>query len=118
MNMQLLGNSLLKEGDLLVAGARYSETDNSDTISLLLNTRYPIKRHWRVNPRIRVDYRENTNGTTQWLVAPLFQMSYIWNKKTTFEFEAGAEIIELELLDGDIDETKTYFLYAGYRYDF
>lgn len=118
LNLQILGANLLKPNDLLISTFRYSATDNYDTISLIFNNRYPVKKNFRLNPSIRIDLRENTNGTDQWTVAPVLRTTYIWERKTTLELELGGEYTEQELVTGGKDEIELLFLYAGYRHDF
>lgn len=115
---QLIGSSLFKPGDISILGVRYSDTSTSNTISLLANTRYPITHDWRVNPRIRVDYRENLNDdSTQWTTAPSLRMDYRWRKRYRFEIEAGGEWSTRQLTT-DTERDQAYFLSMGYRADF
>lgn len=117
-NLQLIGNNLLKPGDITVAGVRYSDTTNVNTTTLSLNTRYPITKFWRVNPRFRVDYRDRvTNNSTEWRVVPSLRMDYLLQRKYYFELEVGGEYSRLDGA-GLSDTTSTYYLTAGYRIDF
>lgn len=117
-NLQLIGSNLLKEGDITIFGFRYSDTSTSKTTSLSLNERYPLTKVWRVNPRLRVDYRQNeTTSTHQWTGAPSVLMDYLWRKRYRFEFETGGEWSTRELVDGS-EDTTSYYVYVGYRADF
>ena len=115
--LQFIGSSLIKPGDISIVGLRYADGDNANTISGTLNTRYPVNHEWRLNPRFRLDYRDNNDGTTQWIKAPSFRTEYRWRKRYRFEGEAGAEWSSQQL-DEDNNETSSYFLSLGYRYDF
>lgn len=117
LNLQLIGSSLLKPGDIAIVGLRYADTSTARTTSLSLNTRYPVTSGWRVNPRLRVDYRRNDDGSTQWILAPSLRTDYRWKKRYRFELELGAEWSDLELTD-TTDESSAYFVSAGYRIDF
>jgi len=90
-NLQFIGSSLIKEGDISVLGFRYTDGDNADIFSLTLNNRYPVNRNWRLNPRLRLDYRDNDDGTTQWLTRSAVRTDYRWQKRYRLELEAGAE---------------------------
>ena len=117
-NLQLIGNNLLKPGDITVAGVRYSDTTNVNTTTLSLNTRYPITRFWRVNPRVRLDYKDRvTNNSTEWIFVPSLRMDYLLQRKYYFEVEVGGEYSELDG-PGLSDTTSTYYFTAGYRIDF
>lgn len=116
-NLQFIGSGLLKQGDISVLGFRYTDADNANTSSVTLNNRYPINRQWRINPRLRVDYRDNDDGTSQWLAGSSFRTDYRWQKRYRIELEAGAERISQKLEEDD-SKTTSYFMSLGYRYDF
>jgi len=117
-NLQLIGNNLLKPGDITVAGVRYSDTTNVNTSTLSLNTRYPITKFWRINPRVRIDYKDRvSNNSTEWILVPSLRMDYLLQRKYYFEVEVGGEYSELDG-PGLSDTTSTYYLTAGYRIDF
>ena len=116
-SVQFIGSSLIKPGDISIMGLRYADGDNANTVSGTLNTRYPVNHQWRLNPRFRLDYRDNDDGTTQWIKAPSFRTEYRWRKRYRFEGEAGAEWSSQQL-DEDSSDTSSYFLSLGYRYDF
>ncbi|MET0014743.1 MAG: tetratricopeptide repeat protein [Sedimenticola sp.] len=117
MNLQFIGSNLFLEGDLVIPGFRYSNTSTAETLSASLNVRYPIGNQWRVNPRLRLDYRERTDGTTQWILAPNIRTTYRWKKHISFEFEGGGEWSE-ENLSATTQRSSLLFLYLGYRWDF
>lgn len=117
-NLQLIGNSLIKQGDIAILGLRYSDTSSSNTTSVLVNTRYPINSVWRVNPKVRIDYRENhSDGSQQWTAAPSLRTEYIWKRRYRFEAEVGGEISD-RILTSSTDRTTAYFINLGYRIDF
>ncbi len=117
-NFQLIGSSLIKAGDIAILGLRYADTSTSKTTSLSLNTRYPFTRDWRINPRLRVDYRKNsTDDSTQWIGAPSLRMDYRWRRRYRFEAEGGGEWSSRELTT-DSQHTSSWFFSLGYRADF
>lgn len=115
---QIIGSSLLKDGDIAILGVRYSDTDSYNITSLNLNTRYPVKRNWRINLRLQFDYRTNNQSSgTQSTIRPSFRMDYRWKRRVRFEFEVGGEWSNENLSD-QTDKTSAYFFNIGYRADF
>ena len=116
--LQLIGSNLLKEGDITIFGLRYSDASTSDTTSVSVNERYPLNTVWRVNPRMRVDYRINKPGdNSQWIYAPSILVDYLWRKNYHFELETGGEWSSQQLTESS-EDTTAYYVYAGYRADF
>ncbi len=117
---QLTASSLIKEGDIAVVGLRYADASTSNTVSLNLNTRYPVNRTWRINPRFRVDYRENTDTIGRQLkYRPSIRMDYYWKRRIRIEVEAGGEWSDDKISGFDENEkTRGYFWNIGYRADF
>jgi len=117
---QLTASSLIKEGDIAVIGLRYADAGTSNTVSLNLNTRYPVNRAWRINPRFRVDYRENTDTIGRQLkYRPSIRMDYYWKRRIRLEVEAGGEWADNKISGLDEKEkTRGYFWNIGYRADF
>lgn len=118
INTQLIGSNLFKQGDISILGLRYGDTSTSKTTSFIINTRYPITQDWRINPRVRLDYRDNTrDGSTQWIFAPFIRSEYRWQRKYRFEAELGGEWSNLRLTDST-DRSSSYYFSLGYRIDF
>jgi tetratricopeptide (TPR) repeat protein len=117
-NLQLIGNGLMKSGDISILGLRYSDTSTAKISSLSLNSRYPVNRDWRVNPRVRVDYRDNDrDGSSQWIASPSIRTDYRWRRRYRLEFEGGGEWSTRDLAD-DTEKSTSYFISVGYRADF
>lgn len=118
LNTQLIGSSLIKEGDIAILGLRYSDTSSADTIALNLNTRYPVSREWRLNPRLDIEYRKKTNSDgDRFKIKPSFRMDYRWKRHIRFDLEAGGEWATEKLTD-QTENTSGYFLRLGYRLDY
>jgi hypothetical protein len=117
-NLQLIGSSLFTSGDISIFGLRYSDTSTAKIYTASLDSRYPVNRDWRVNPRIRLDYRENDNdNSTQKTILPSIRMDYRWHKRYRFEIEAGKEWTSQDLSDRT-EDSSSYFFSLGYRADF
>jgi hypothetical protein len=114
---QLIGNSLLRSGDVSILGLRLYDGDVARTTSLSLSSRFPLWGRLRAGPRLRFDYREfSADGTTQWLAIPAVRIDW-HTDRTTIEFEAGGEWMSREL---PIDQEKSnrYWFSLGYRVGF
>jgi hypothetical protein len=117
-SLQLIGSDLLKPGDLTVLGLRLGNATTTDIASVSLNTRYPVTNDFRVNPRMRIDYRRNlVDDTEQFIYRPSARLT--WNVKRSFRLEAefGGELSDRELVTGST-ATNSYFVNLGYRADF
>ena len=115
---QLIGSSVIKDGDLAVVGLRHSDLSTSRRYTVDLNTRYPVDRSFRVNPRLRGDYRDNKdNDGTRISVRPSVRFNYIWNRGVSLEFDIGGEW-NRDKRDGVTDDTFDLFTILGYRVDF
>lgn len=116
---QLIGNGLLKEGDLGIAGLMYSDASTTDTMTLVIDSRFPYAPAVRINPRLRVDYREyKLDHTTQWTALPSLRLDYRRSQRLDFEIDIGGEWSTRELATSGTEETSGYFLYMGYNLGF
>lgn len=116
-NTQLIGSNLITAGDITTLGLRYSDASTTDTYSVLLNTRYPYTRNFRVNPRLRLDFRKNKRKKEERVkFKPVLRLDYRWRKLVWLELETGAEWDENRI--DQLDSTTSYFLSLGYRVDF
>ncbi len=115
---QLIGNSLLKEGDVYTLGMRYGDTLSYDAWTFDINARYPVTRDLRVGPRMRIRYRDQKNGDlTETSFLPSVRMNYRYMRNHHFELELGSEWVNRD--QGGVSDTSLdYYLAAGYRFDF
>jgi len=117
-SLQFIGSSLIKEGDIGIIGLRYSDTSSYRTYSLNIDTRYPVTRNLRINPRFLVDYRTVNDSSNELLkFRPLVRLEYRWKRRYNFEIEGGLEI-STEETSTTVDDQRGYFLTVGYRIDF
>lgn len=115
---QLIGSGLFKEGDIGILGLRYADTASADRWVIDINTRYPWSRELRLNPRLRLSYRESkTSDETQVSVRPSIRVNYNRRGKLQYEFEFGGEWLRIESALAR-DTTSGYFLTFGIRRDF
>lgn len=114
---QLIGNSLLRSGDVTILGFRVYEGDVARTFSLSMSSRFPMWGRLRAGPRLRYDYRTfDASGLTQWVASPALRID--WNSShTTIEFEAGGEWGSRELTL-DQEDSSRYWFSLAYRVGF
>ncbi len=116
--LQLIGSSLVREGDLASVGIRYADTTRYNSYSGNLNTRFPISDQWRVNPKLYVDYRQHKIGDEeQWRLRPSLRVEYRIKRTLRFEIEGGYEWMN-ERISALDEDTRGYFFTVGYRWDF
>ena len=113
----LVASSILKEGDVSIISARFSDSDTSRVISLTFDSRYPIGRAWRINPRLRVDRRQRLSDPNyEWLYTPGIRLQYRRSQKFRIEFEAGKQFSQRDsgIVDLNLDR-ESYFINIGYQ---
>lgn len=126
----LVGSSLLKQGDLLILGYRRFESRRVDSDTLILDLRYPFGQGLRINPRIgvTVQHRDRgVEGAIRHLVAhPMLRVLYRGRRHYRIEFELGGQWSDQELPpdqispfapDGTI-RSSSYYAHLGYWLDF
>jgi tetratricopeptide (TPR) repeat protein len=117
-SFQLTGSSLLKEGDLVLLTTTYSDLTSSNVTTISLNTRYPVTRKLRINPKFKVRYRDNhIDNSNQVIYTPSLQLTYRVRRNFQLEAEVSADFEERKLA-GETEHNRDYFFLLGYRYDF
>ena len=111
----LVASSLFTEGDVGIVGLRYAVSETTDVYSTTFDARFPIGRGWRINPRLRVDYREiKTDQSTQWIYTPGVRVQYRMGRRVRFELQTGKQFSTREMARSDQDR-ESWFVYAGYQ---
>ncbi|MGI9295214.1 MAG: hypothetical protein ACR2PS_14645, partial [Pseudomonadales bacterium] len=117
--VQLIASNLLFENDTNLVSLRFHDGNVSQRTTLSFDTRYSAPHQIRVNPRFRIDHREDVNSdTVQWIYRPSMRILYRLNRKNNFEIEFGAEWASREIDETLEEDTLGYFGALGYRYDF
>jgi hypothetical protein len=115
---QLMGSNLIKDGDMYIAGLRYSQLMNSNLYVLDFNTRYPLWSEFSISPRLRLGYRAGRGiDLIEYTALPSILVDYYWTKELSSEFELGAQRT-WSRQDGVRDTNTELFLTLGVRYDF
>jgi len=117
LSAQLVGNSIFMTSDTAVLGLRYYDTHTSNTTSLITNTRFPITRTWRINPRLQFDFRKSVDGRSQKKLRFILKTDFRYLNKARFDFEVGYDKAT-EDNDGLSLGSNNLFLTLGYRWDF
>lgn len=115
---QILGTSLLTDGDLATLGFRYDDMSTAKRYVIDLNTRYPLSRKFRIAPRLRLAQRESrVIDQMQYTVRPSIRLNYIPSRLFQLELEAGGEWTRTDTLL-DRETVRGYYVIGGYRLDF
>lgn len=114
---QLIGNSLLRAGDVSILGLRWFDGGTARTLSLSISSRFPLWNGLRIGPRLRLDQRDyDRDGSKLWLASPSLRID--WNgRRSGIEFEAGGETSSRDR-PGDVEKTDRYWFSLGYRMGF
>jgi hypothetical protein len=116
--LQLIGSGLIKQGDISSFGVRYGDTKYRDIYSFTLNSRYPLYGNLLLNPRMRIDYRENKIQTgEQWRFLPGLRLEYRIGKNWRFEIDGEYRYADQEL-EGIADGKDGYAISLGFRWEF
>jgi hypothetical protein len=117
ISTQIVGNNLILKRDTGVLGLRYLDTELAYTWSIIANTRIPVSRHWRVNPRIQYDIRNASDERSQNRLRLIFRTDYRYMNKIRLDFEIGYGTIR-EDSSSQAGDINSLFYTAGYRWDF
>ena len=117
ISAQIVGNNLILKRDTGVLGIRYLDTEQSDTWAFIANTRFPISRNWRINPRLQYDIRTSSDGRTQNKLRALLRTDYRYLNKVRFDFEIGFDDTSEDINGQSLGNSNLFFM-LGYRWDF
>jgi len=117
ISTQIVGNNLILKRDTGVLGIRYLDSELSNTWSFIANTRIPISRNWRLNPRLQYDIRKITDGRSQNKFRALVRTDYRYLNKIRLDFEIGFDDTSEEINGQSLGSNNLFFT-AGYRWDF
>ncbi len=118
VSTQFMGSNLFKDGDMYVAGLRYSRLLDSNMYVLDFNTRYPLWKDLAISPRLRLGYRRGRDiDLKEYTAVPSLLVDYYWTRQLSFEVEAGLQRTWGEQF-GFKDDNVDFFMTLGLRYDF
>ncbi|MDH3214414.1 MAG: hypothetical protein OEM05_18210 [Myxococcales bacterium] len=112
---QLIANGVFVPRDLVSVGLRYFDGSRVDIASLMLTSRLPITRDFRISPRLRMQHRNERELGDSLILLPTLRFDYrLW--KLTFDVDLGVEW-RVPLGSG-LDRELAYFMTCGIRQDF
>ena len=116
---QLVANGLFYDNDTLITGLRYGDATHTETYTFTANWRHTINRNLRINPRLRVDYRQSKNDDGDRMVTkPYIRFDYSINRAAKLEMDLGYEIWDETTSEGLDNNSDGTFISLGYRMQF
>jgi hypothetical protein len=117
-SLQLVNQSVLKQGDTGIIGLRYANTTNSDRYFMDFSARYPITKDFRINPSVSFGYRTNKLTTGDEVsVQSLLRATYVGFARIQLEPEIGVDWLN-DKSPSQTNTTLGYHGYLGIRKDF
>jgi hypothetical protein len=117
-SMTVIGSSLLMEQDTTIFGLGYVDGGDTSTKTFSIDSRYPIRRGLRFNPRFRFSHRLiGRTNSEQWTASPSLRLLYRFARRVQLEFEVGGDWSS-QKTETDSFDSNSYFIYTGYRTDF
>tara|TARA_R110002096_G_C14661942_1_gene728475 strand:+ start:749 stop:2830 length:2082 start_codon:yes stop_codon:yes gene_type:complete len=114
-SLQLLASDLIVERDSHIIGLRYNDRERDRNYTLYFNSRFRIGKEFRLNPRLRLDYKSGKlTDNKRLIIRPTVKMEYKVGKWLYLEFEGGFEYRDETF--SQIEQTTTgNYIYTGYR---
>jgi hypothetical protein len=115
---QLVGTSILREGDVLTGGLRYADTQTAHRSMIELTSRQPLKQGWSVSPQMRVGFVDYSNNEIkEYHIMPALKSSYYVMRDLAIDFEVANKWVFRDSHKGRENETE-FLMLTGMRYDF
>jgi len=116
--VQFTGTGIFAVEDIAALGLRYADQDVYNRVTADLNTRYSVGEFWKINPRLRSDYKWNDGDEgTELSIKPSIRTNYRAFDNWDLELELGGEWRQTEA-PLTTDEHLGYYAYMTYRLDF
>ena len=113
---QLIQRNYFKPRDILIGGLRYSNNKTSLRYETNATVRYPFKKKWWIDLKMRFMYTTNKEKEKDAARAnPKVRIEYRYNKKLTLEGDVGTEINKSQIQGEDYTWTSGNL---GFRYLF
>ena len=104
------------DNHLLTLGIRFASQDRSDVVSLIGSSSYR-RGNWKFSPRMRIDQRDNSDGSKQLNLAPALRVEYEQGAHTLF-VQAGYLMYFTTHPQFPDQDYQILFTYLGYQYRF
>ncbi len=114
---RLTMSGLFSDQDITILSVGLTSATNYSNTSLSLQNRSPIFGGWKIDSRVRVNFRSDLNGEERTSIRPSLKLSYNWKRRFNIEGEFGGEITTYGGETNNQDTTRT-FGNIGYRWTF
>jgi tetratricopeptide (TPR) repeat protein len=115
----LIGSGLFRSGDVNIWSLQHLQSDTFMMDSIVWDSRFPLGRRLRLNPRLRYSVRKGVgDGTSQKLLSPSLRLLLSMPNHYRIELEIGAAQGDRESAVAATQESSGYFMNLGYRADF
>ena len=94
---QLIGNNLVKNGDLTIASAAYMKDDKNESTLLRLSSRYPATELIEIDLAIALRHTDFYGETPQWKLFPTLAVSYQVKDNLLLEAAGGIEYADPDI---------------------
>ncbi len=115
--LQLIRNSLFKDGDISIFGLRYSDATNFDKQSYSYSLRYPLTNRIRLRPRLVYELAQMNDGSDISIYRGSLRVDYRPLSRLRVEFETGYTLSEVRHSLNDRDQVD-YYASLGFILDF
>jgi hypothetical protein len=116
-HLKLTGKDLLIRGDRSKLDLRHVITNDGWTNTATLDTRFTIKRFWKLVSQLRADYSSTAlESQSRWVASPKVAMEYRPNKQFGFQIEAGGNLLNGE--NPAADTSPAYFVSLNSQVNF
>lgn len=110
----LIRQHLFMPNDQNIINLRFSELVNSDAMLLNLSSILRLDQAWRINPKLKYDTRDYSDGRNSTAIRPAISIKNKINKYWQLEFEAAYEDKETDIPNSTSLNETSKLLYAGY----
>ncbi|MCE8522730.1 tetratricopeptide repeat protein [Ruegeria pomeroyi] len=91
--ISFIGSNIFRDRDQVNLGIRFAHSDDSDLIVASASMRVPFGDKWTVRPRVRIGYRDLTDGDEKFVI-PAVYTRYLIDRQTSVQFELGGRWTE------------------------
>jgi len=117
LSVSFVGSSLFKSGDVAILTLRSGDSETTKTQLLALDFRFPVSQKIRLNPRLRIAFRDSlASDTDRSSISPSLRL-LVYDRRYRVEVEAGYDWLSRDFI-GRTEDTSAYFFNLGYRADF
>lgn len=114
----LIGSGLFGAGDVMIVSLRFGDSESFKTRQLTWDARFPIGRHLRLNPRLRLASWQGLLDTrSRDTISPSLRLLLNMRKRYRLELEIGTQNSTRTDTFGTQDASGNFFN-LGYRADF